>query len=348
MLGALSQLKQAFRSLMRNPGFAIAGILTLALGMGANTALFSVVNATFLKPLPYAHSERLMRVMEFRNGGSGSPTYPEFCDWKRQQKSFERLSMFRSEAHDWVSGDRVMRVQAGLVSADFFPMLGQSMAKGRPMTEADELEGAEPVVWLSHKLWQRALGGDPQVIGKSFQVDHQMHSIAGVLPEHFRFFQDSDLYLPLGHRVRQAMMTDRGLHQDAMVMGRLNPSQSLDGARAEFAAIAARLADAYPDTNRGVGVKISPLRDTLSEGSGSQIWILLAAVGGVLLIACVNVACSFPAPSPANERWPFERPWAPTVCTSFAPSWPNAFCSPCWGPWGACSSAFGDIPWSAS
>jgi len=287
----MHHLRFAIRSFLKTPGFTAAILLTLALGIGANIGLFSVINATLLRPLPYPEPARLVELIEHNKDGFGmSVAYPNFADWKEQQRCFTQLSLFHARASDLAIDGVTQRVQAGYVDADFFRALGVNIVLGRNFTREDDRSASPIVVLLTHESWQKRFGADPSIVGRHLVLAGHEATVVGVLPENFRFYREMELYVTLAPFVAELYMTDRQNHNDAAGIARLREGVSLDQAREEMAAVAAHLEAAYPKTNAGIGVSLQPLQERVSGRVRSSLLLLFGAVGMVLLIACVNVA----------------------------------------------------------
>jgi putative ABC transport system permease protein len=279
------------RMMARSPGFTIVALITLALGIGVNTALFSVVNGVLLKPLPYPEAERIVYLME-NNLPRGWTTFSiapfNFRDWQEQNRTMERMAAYRSRTVTYTGGDRPRRLTAYEVSEQYLPILGGQPVVGRGFLEADMVPNQEGVVLLDHGFWEESLGADPEVIGRSMVLDGELHTIIGVLPEGWRHpFSRSgtDILLPL----RPAPWWGRGNHF-LRGLGRMRPGVTVEQAQADLSAVAAALEVEYPGTNTGWGAWVRPLDDVMVGTARPQLLILLASVGLVLLIACVNVA----------------------------------------------------------
>ena len=299
MGGLWQDLKHGARVLRRDPLYTTAAILALALGIGATGALFSVVDAALLKKPPFADPDRLVVVWE-RNLDRGyafmyaSP--PNFADWERENATFSGLGAFSTDRHAIAADGRATALQGAEVTSGLFGVLGVGAARGRAFTPEDQIQGAPGVVLISHELWQTRFGGDPATVGRSIEVDGNLVEIVGVMEPGFSFPPNiienrpasgrTDLWLPL--RMGQ-VAEQRGAHF-LTVVGRVREGVSGDAATEDIVAIAARAADAYPDTNRGWTATTVPLHDQLAGQSRSQLFVLLGSVGLVLLIACVNVA----------------------------------------------------------
>ena len=283
----IHDLRFAFRLLAKSPGFTAVVIFTLALGIGANTAIFSIVNTTFLRSLPYPEPDRLVHLSE---SGDMNVSYPNFEDWCAGQDVFSALAIYRTDGCKLKTPTSAEQITIAQVSADFFPAVGVHATQGRDLKADDDRAGAAPVVWLTHAAWQRYFAGDPKVIGQSVLLDGVPTSVAGILPSGFRFHRSADLFVPIGPLVDQLFMRERGNHNGTYAIGRLKPGITFAAARAQLTAIGQRLEKAYPKVNAGVGVFLQPLRERIAGDARTNLLLLLGAVGMVLLIACVNVA----------------------------------------------------------
>ena len=295
----------AARQLRKSPAFTIVAIVTLALGIGANTAFFGVLNATLFRPLPYPESSRLVHINErtLKTAGVMPVAYPNFVDWKRQQTSFSALTIYRTASSvnltTVASTDRMSTV---MVDRDFLKVLGFTPLLGRDLRADDDRTGAPLGLLLPYTTWSRRFNADPNVIGRAVQVDGKSATIIAVLPSELQFFSNADLVLALGPFVDQFFMQERASHSNAMVMGRLKPEISLQSATSEMEAIASHLAETYPKSNAGVGVKVMELRQYLMGDAKQRQLLLMGAVGLVLLIVCVNIATLSFARSCARDR----------------------------------------------
>jgi putative ABC transport system permease protein len=307
-------LRYGLRMLAKNPGFTLVAVLTLTLGIGANTAIFSVVNAVILRPLPYYDPGRLAMLWtddpkhDLHEVGT---SYPTFLDWRSQSQAFAEMAIFKDDQLVLTSKDETERILGALVSANFFPLMGVKPALGRAFS-ADEEERGERVVVLSHKLWQRRFGGSPDAIGKTVELisgkgGRNQAQIIGVMPASFDFpNKETQLWEPTTMYWRwQRESADRSF-STWRVIGRLKPKATWQEAQAEMTALGQRLAQAYPSTDAnfpGFAVNVVPLLDQIT-GKNLQLalWVLLGAVSFVLLIACVNVANLLLARGAARER----------------------------------------------
>ena len=287
----MSSLRFAFRQFAKSPGFTAIIVLTLALGLGANTAIFSLVNTTFLRALPYPDPDSLVHVAEkTARYANMSVAYPNFVDWRAAQDVFTGLAIYRTDGKKLKTADSAEQIHIAQVSADFFSIVGLNVTRGRAMTADDDRVGAAPVLWLTHGAWQRHFAGDPDIVGKNVLLDGQSTMVAGVLPAEFRFQRAVDLYVPIEPFVDAQFMRERENHNGTYVIGRLKPGVTIETARTQLDAIAERLEREYPKANAGARVNIVPLREQMTGGARIQLFVLLGAVGLVLLIACVNVA----------------------------------------------------------
>jgi putative ABC transport system permease protein len=289
MSSLLADLRYGIRILRKNPGFAAVSILTLALGIGANTAIFSVVNGVLLRPLPYPDSERLLQIWETRrqewDDGSVSPA--NFRDWRRQTRTLDEMGLYTYDSFVLTGTGEAQRLVGSKVSAGFFEVLKIRPQLGRALSEQDDRPGADGAVVISHAFWQRQLGGDAGVLGRRMALDGKTFSIVGVMPESFRFPGSyTQMWVPLAIDYDRE---NRGNHYAAGI-ARMKAGASLEQAQSEMDAIAGQLASAYPDTNREMVAKLVPLKREITGSVRPALMVLLGAVGFVLLIACANVA----------------------------------------------------------
>ncbi|HEU0179206.1 MAG TPA: ABC transporter permease [Blastocatellia bacterium] len=294
-------LRYGSRMLLKSKGFTAVAVLTLILGIGANTAIFSVVNAVLLNPLPYPEPERLVWLRESNptiNLPQFSVTPATFSDWRSQNNVFEQMAAFREDGFNLQAGDEPRRTPGARVTADFFAALGVQPAMGRAFLPQEDAPGGERVVILSHALWSQSFGGDPQLIGKQLKVDGQAHTVIGIMAPGFSYPQDdTGLWTPFALDLK----SNRGAHY-LRVVGRLKPDATLQQARSEFETIALRLEQAYPETNKGWRVFMQPLHEMVSGELKTPLYILLGAVLFVLLIGCANVANLLLSRSATRER----------------------------------------------
>jgi putative ABC transport system permease protein len=285
----LNDIRLALRRLRRTPGFTFVAVLTLALGIGANTAIFSVVNAALLRPLPYPDAQRIVRLYATRDGGRGTVSPPDFTDWREQADVFQGMAALNSADDFTLTGSgSPERVLGAQVTADFFSVLQTPPAIGRGFTPSEEVVGQNKVAILSYTLWQQRFGGRPDIVGQSIEMDRVRYTVVGVMPRNFEYPQGAKLWTPLAFTADD-LATQRGAHY-LDVIARLRPGVSLEQAQAAMGAISERLAQQFPRTNKEWRATAVPMRDALVGDVRPALLILLGAVGLVLLIACVNVA----------------------------------------------------------
>ncbi len=299
----LSELGYSFRQLVKSPGFTIVVILTLALGIGANTAIFSLVNATYLRPLPFPEPDRLMAVGERSSDWEmGGISYPDFLDWHSQQDVFSTIALYYPEDAKLKTAESAELVSTCMVSGDFFTVLGLKVAQGRGMTPADDRVGAPPAIWISYAAWQKYFGGDPNLVGRPILLDGQSVTVAGILPASFRFYRTFEFLRPIAPFAEQHFLMMRESHNNILAVARLKPNVTEAEAQAQMTVIAQRLEKLYPKSNAGIGSHVMSLREHLGGDARTQLLLLLGAVGMVLLIACLNVANMLLSRSFARER----------------------------------------------
>jgi predicted permease len=305
LLETLAQdLRFAFRGMRKNIGFTCVALLTLALGIGANTALFSVVNGVLLNPLPYPESDRLLMIYSSsKNFEHASVSYLNFLDWEKQNKSFSSIAAFRD--HDWslTGQSEPERLHGYMVSSTFLPTLGVVPTIGRNISADEDRVGGASVVMIGHALWQDKFGGSPEVLGKRMILNGDVYTIIGVVPASFRLYSGANvqIYCPIG-QWNDSTFRNRRVGMGMRVLGRLKPGVTVEQARADMESVARSLAAAYPESNAGSSVSIGRLKDDMVEDIGPTLLVLLAAVGFVLLIACTNVANLLLARSTSRGR----------------------------------------------
>jgi len=288
----LQDLRFALRVLRKSPGFTTVAILTLALGIGANTAIFSVVYGVLLEPLPYKDPSKLVLLNETTpKVGSVSTSYPNFLDWRSQSTTFSKVVAICDTSFSLAGVSQPESISGKAVSPNFLSVLGLRPFLGRDFDSSEEKAGTAPVVMLSYSLWQSHLGADPNAPGRTIMLDGRGYTIIGVLPANFRWRDKVDVLEPIGVWLgANPDAMQRGSRGDTDILGRLAPSVSLPQARSEMAGIAARLAKEYPATNDQFGVRLRPLREAFVGDIRIAILSLFGAVICVLLIACANVA----------------------------------------------------------
>ena len=292
LLGDLLQdLRFGIRVLLKNPGFTIVAIIALALGIGANTAIFSVVNTVLLRPLPYKNPERLVMVWE-ENSKQGfprdTPAAANYIDWRDQNHVFEGMAAMTEISFNLTGTGEPERIDGQRVSGTLFQLLGVEPQLGRAFLPEEDRTGANRVVILSHGLWERRFGSDPTIIGRPINLDGQSFTVVGVMRRGFQFPSRTDqLWVPIAFSAKEA--GQRGNHY-LEVIARMKPGISLEQAQAEMTTIATRLQQQYPQTNTSIGAVITPLHEHVVGNIKPALLILLGAVAFVLLIACANVA----------------------------------------------------------
>ena len=280
-------LRYGTRQLARSPGFTAVAVLTLALGIGANTAIFSVVNGVLLRPLDYDDPDRIIVVWgKHPQIGREAASLPDFTDWRAQNSSFESMTGAGRSFLTLTGGEEPERLMATLVTGDFFDVLRVRPILGRGFLPEEDRPGAGRVVLMSHGLWQRRFGGDPNIVGRALTLNGEVYTVVGVAPPHLKLLSSTELWTPLARDPAQA-----GRRNDFLfVAGRLKPGVTLEQARADMEALTARLQQQYPNTNTGWSADLVPLHEQIVGGVRPALLVLLGAVGFVLLIACANVA----------------------------------------------------------
>ena len=305
-MGTLIQdLRYGLRMLAKNPGFTAVAVLTLALGIGANTAIFGVVNAVLLRPLPYKDPQRLVVIWETEPSGPGDlfpDTSPDFADWRKQNSVFEGLAAASGDGAALTGVSEPLQLDGWQVAPEIFPLLGVQPLLGRTFSSNET--GHNRVVILSYGLWQRAFGGDRSIVGKKITMDGEAHDVVGVMPATFKFPQvwghRADFWRPIIFD-KPAWKKDRGNHW-FWVLGRMKNGVTLERARADMETVSGRLAVQYPMTNTGVIAKVVGLREQSTKNVKAALLVLFAAVGFLLLITCANVANLLLAKAVARQR----------------------------------------------
>jgi putative ABC transport system permease protein len=289
MESLIKDIRYGIRSLLKQPGFSAIAVITLALGMGANTAIFSLVHAVLLRPLPFPESNRLV-VVKDQNGKTGE-TFPavspaDFFDWKNQSQSFTNAAAYSGWSVTLLEGERSEMIPATRVTDEFFNTLGVQPLLGRSF-RPDEFRTSNAVVILSHRLWQRRFGGDPNIIMKTLAVEQGRVTVVGVMPPQFKLPASAELWIPVAQDSGEMRLRASRYFE---AVARLKPNTTMAQAEAEMRTIAGRLSAQYPESNSNWSVRLAPLRETLIADARLALLILMGAVGLVLLIACSNVA----------------------------------------------------------
>lgn len=302
MMHLAQDLRYALRQLRKNAGFTTVAVITLALGIGANTAIFSVLEGVVLAPLPYFQPDRLVIVWE---NNPRFPrvwvSYPNFLDWQLSARSFRQMAAFREQEIDLTFPGAASHVKASQISSGFFSTLGTRLALGREFTPQENQPGGAPAVVLGNRLWRERFGSSPGALGKTVTLGGVNYSIVGVAPRGFRLFEDADVYTPLG-QLGPLILNDRAGHEGIFTAARLEAGVGISQSQAEMNTIQSRLDRDYPSDNRDLGIYVEPLKQVIVGNAGQTLALLLAAVGLVLLIACANIANLLLARSAARSR----------------------------------------------
>src|SRR5438552_323521 len=291
--------------LRKQPCFSVIAILTLTLGIGANTAIFSIVNAVLLRPLPYPDAERIMVLNESSGPGQDySVALPDYFDWRNENTVFEHRAATHKESRNLsgIPGRDPERVSCASVTRNLFNIIGLPPELGRTFSQDEDKVGAPPVAVISDRVWRRVFNADPGVLGRSITLHDQNYTVTGVMPPQMTSPQDTDVWLSMMRRSNNPAWMDRSHHPMIYVWGKLKPGVTVDQARTEMKGIAARLEKTYPDTNGGETAVVTPLLDNLVGKYRTNLGLLLGAVGLVLLIACANLANLFAARGAARAR----------------------------------------------
>ena len=302
-MGTLMQdVRHGARMLRQSPGFTLIAAIALALGIGANTAMFSAVNGVLLRPLPYREPERLLRLYtsmpQFREA---SVSYPNFLDWQLRSRSFELMAAYRNETFNLTGQGTPERLRGTMASSTIFAALGVKPIVGRTFRDEEDRRGGEPVVVLTSSFWSVRFGSDREVIGRAITLNEKLYTIVGVVPADDAIWQRTSVIVPIG-QWSEPLFWDRSVSMGMGVLGRLRAGTSTERAQAELDAVAAALALEYPKEDKDRGIYAVSLRDDLTGAVKTPLVVLLGAVGFVLLIACANVANLLLARSSARRR----------------------------------------------
>lgn len=291
-LEILRDLRNGLRILFKNRTFSATALLTLALGIGANTAIFSIVNTVLLNGLPYPNANHLVILDEYRlQHGSRTVSWLDFLDWRKQNRTFDDMAAYRLSHVDLTGIGEPTLLRVAEVSYPFFKILGAQPMSGRTFSQGEDSPGRKPTVVISYELWRNRLGGDPNFPGRALTLDGTSYSVIGILPPGFNFFNKRvDAYLPVGLHGAEADWNQRSIHPDLLVLARLREGESLDSARSEMMLIMKRLEQSYPQSNSELIPTITSLYQYRYASTQTGLLALFACVGCVLLIACANVA----------------------------------------------------------
>lgn len=303
----LQNIRYAIRQFRKEPSFSAVAIVTLALGIGANTALFSVINGVLLSRLPYPDSDRLVCLSESKpNFEYGSISYPDFRDWQKDNRVFSAVAVYRSTAFSLIGSGAPVQVSGEFVSSDLFPILGVKPLLGRIFGTGEDEVGAPPIALISAGLWRRKFNSAEDIVGKNITLDGKSFTVVGVLPATFHFAAPSfpenrEVFLPIG-QWSNPLLQKRGAGLGIHGIGRLKPDLTIEEARADMARVTGNLALAFPNTNKGIGASLVPLKQQMVGAVRPLLLVLLTAVGCVLLIGCANVANLLLARSTQRSR----------------------------------------------
>lgn len=280
-------LHYGVRTLLKSPGFTAVAIVTLALGIGANAAMFTVVYAVLIKPLPYPHADRLMFLAASdRTGSAISFSYPDLLDWQQQTRMFEKIAAYQSFGFAVTGDHETTRFPGRVVSATFFSTLGIAPALGRDFLPQDDRPGSQPVVIITDRVWRQLFNADADIVNRNITLNGRTFAVIGVLPPHFQLYQASEIFAPIGLGLRPSA---RGERKGIYAIGRLRRDATLQQARMEANIIAERLARQFPEMNEDVGALVEPLDENFVGKTKPVLVVLFGAVTFVLLIACANV-----------------------------------------------------------
>lgn len=300
----MNHLRFALRQLLKTPGFSATVIIVLALGIGATTAIYSVIHAVLLHPFPYKDGNAILFVGSGRLDQPGNQmpvTYLDYLEWRKQAKTVEQLAYASGSAAMLTGVQEPVVLRNAAISANTWPLLGMQPVIGRVFGEPEDRPGAEPVCVLSHAAWQNHFSGDPAILGKSIILDGKLHTVIGVMPASFKFWA-GDVWTPVGLQADSDIMRSRVMRMDAWVVTRPKPGKTADDVLAELNVVAQQIALQFPESNKDIGVMLRPLAESVSGPLRNPLMILLASVVAVLLIASANVANLFLARTSARQK----------------------------------------------
>jgi predicted permease len=295
----LQDLRYGIRMLLKQPGFTLIAVLTLALGIGANTAIFSIINGVLLRPLAYHEPERLVTLLQ---GGRSAVSAANFLDFRSGSQSFAQMAAAEAWGGTLSGNDRPEAISGLLMGDGLFELLGVQPLMGRTLQSDDYQPGKDHVLVLSHKLWQRVFGGDPQIVGRQITLSGESYAVIGVMPPQFQFppfwFTRAEMWAPLDLRSRATIRRGNSLR----IFARLKPGVGLEQAQTEMDVMSKQLALAYPEANTGLNIRVDQLNEKVVGNVRRALLVLMVAVGFVLLIACANVACLLLARAAARQK----------------------------------------------
>jgi predicted permease len=299
-------LRYGVRMALKSPGFTAVALITIALGIGANTAVFSIVNGVLLNPLPFPQADQLVALGENKaNFENGSISFANFRDWRKDNRSFSSMALSRVFSFNLIGAGEPEQVDGDLVSSDFFSILGVKPVKGRLLMEGEDEVGAAPVALIGEDLWRRKFSSSPDIVGKSITLGPKGYIVVGIIPASFHLslpsFRDGEIFVPVG-QWNNPILLNRGAGLGFHGIARLKPGVTVEQARADMDVVSQNLAAAFPDTDKGIGANLKPLKNQMVGYVRPLLLVLLAAVGFVLLIACLNVANLMLARSTVRAR----------------------------------------------
>lgn len=296
-------IRYGARMLLKNPGISIIVIIALALGIGANSAIFSVVNAVLLRPLPYEESEQLVFLNEKSPVMDGmSISYPNFLDWRTQTQTFEKIGVCNSGSYNLTGAGEAERIVTSQCSADLFAALRVKPLHGRLYTNEEDKPGGRAVVVLSYPLWQRRFGGQTSILNQPITLNGKSYDVIGIMPESYAYPRRAEMWVPVGQLSDQPSWKERGNHPGLYGVGRLKPGVTFEQAEADMNTIGANLAQQYPDSNSGTLPRLRPMLEVFVGDARRALWVIFGAVAFVLLIACANIANLLLARASARKK----------------------------------------------
>jgi len=299
-------LRYGVRMALKSPGFTAVALITIALGIGANTAVFSIVNGVLLNPLPFPQADQLIALGENKaNFENGSISFANFRDWRKDNRSFSSMALSRVFSFNLIGAGEPEQVDGDLVSSDFFSILGVKPVKGRLFMAGEDEVGAAPVALIGEDLWRRKFSSSPDIVGKSITLGPKGYIVVGIIPASFHLslpsFRDGEIFVPVG-QWNNPILLNRGAGLGFHGIARLKPGVTVEQARADMEVVSQNLAAAFPDTDKGISANLKPLKQQMVGYVRPLLLVLLAAVGFVLLIACLNVANLMLARSTVRAR----------------------------------------------